>query len=67
MNNRLLDVSVTAKRLAVSPTTIRRMFHRGLLEGILTGPSKTRVRIFERSVDSHISEQTKHNAQNCME
>jgi hypothetical protein len=67
MNNRLLDVSIAAKRLAVHPSTVRRMFHGGQLQGILTGPSKTRIRILERSIDSHVSAQMKHNERNSME
>jgi excisionase family DNA binding protein len=67
MNNKLLNVSIAARRLSVHPSTVRRMFHGGQLQGIMTGPSKTRIRVFERSVDSHISEQTKHNERDGME
>lgn len=55
---KLLEVSVVGQKLNTDASTVRRMFHRGVLLGIKTGPSGTRIRIFESSVKAHLEQAT---------
>jgi excisionase family DNA binding protein len=57
MTEKLLEVSIVAKRLSLHDETVRRMFRNGVLQGTKTGPSKTRIRIYESSVAKHIETQ----------
>jgi len=51
---KLLEVSRVAKRLSLDASTIRRMFNKGVLLGIRTDTTGTRIRIYESSVMQHI-------------
>ena len=55
MREKVLEVHVVAQRLQLHPATVRRMFSAGQLEGFKTGPSKTRIRIYESSVQEHMN------------
>lgn len=52
---KLLEVSVVGRKINADASTVRRMFHQGILKGIRTGPSGTRIRIFESSVKDHLN------------
>lgn len=54
MMDKLVEVHIAAKRLKLHPSSIRRMFKKGLLRGFLTGASGTRIRIFESSIEKHM-------------
>ena len=54
MEETLLEVPIVAKRLSLDESTIRRMYHAGVLKGFLTGASLKRIRIYESSVTQHI-------------
>jgi excisionase family DNA binding protein len=54
---KLLEVAIVAKRLSLHSETVRRMFKAGVLAGMRTGPSLSRIRIFESSVSKHIETQ----------
>ena len=54
MEERLLEVSMVAARLSLDPSTVRRMYHKGILKGCKTGPELKTIRIFESSVVQHI-------------
>jgi hypothetical protein len=56
-NDKSISAHTAAKRLLVHPCTVRRMFHKGLLHGYLTGTTKTRIRIFESSILEHMTYQ----------
>lgn len=60
---RSLEVHQVAHRLSVHPCTVRRMFAAGVLHGFRTGPTKKLIRISERSLEQHISEQEKQHEQ----
>lgn len=53
---KLLEVGTVAKKLNIEASTVRRMFHRGILRGLKTGPTCTRIRIFESSVKAHLEQ-----------
>jgi excisionase family DNA binding protein len=53
---KLLEVAVVAKRLGLHPATVRRMFAAGVLHGFKTGPTRSRIRIFESSVADHMQQ-----------
>ena len=50
----LLEVSMVAKRLLLDESTIRRMYHKGILQGFKTGAELKTIRIYESSVMQHI-------------
>jgi hypothetical protein len=54
MEEKLLEVSMVAARLSLDSSTIRRMFHKGILKGFLTGSELKTIRIYESSVMQHI-------------
>ena len=58
MEEKLLSVSRVAQRLLLDESTIRRMFHKGILQGIKTGPALKTIRIYESSVMQHIKGST---------
>jgi len=45
---------MVATRLSLDSSTIRRMFHKGILKGFKTGAELKTIRIFESSVVQHI-------------
>jgi hypothetical protein len=55
MEETLLEVSMVAKRLLLDESTIRRMYHKGILKGFLTGSELKTIRIYESSVVQHIN------------
>lgn len=63
MIDKLIEPQVAAHRLSVSVSTIHRMFNRGLLSGIRTGPTLKLIRISEMSLNEHISEQMQQETQ----
>ena len=54
MEEKLLEASMVATRLSLDSSTIRRMFHKGILKGFKTGAELKTIRIFESSVVQHI-------------
>jgi predicted site-specific integrase-resolvase len=54
MEETLLEVAIVAQRLSLDSSTVRRMFHAGILKGFLTGASLKRIRIYESSVTQHM-------------
>ena len=58
MEEKLLEVSMVATRLSLDSSTIRRMFHKGILKGFKTGAELKTIRIFESSVVQHIKGRT---------
>ena len=54
MEEKLLEVSMVATRLSLDSSTIRRIFHKGILKGFKTGAELKTIRIFESSVVQHI-------------
>ena len=55
MEEKLLEVSMVAARLSLDSSTIRRMYHKGILKGFLTGSELKTIRIYESSVVQHIN------------
>ena len=51
----LLQVHQVAARLALDDSTVRKMFRRGILRGFRTGPALRSIRIYESSLEAHIS------------
>jgi hypothetical protein len=51
---KLLEVHQVAQRLLLDESTVRRMYHKGILKGFLTGSKLKTIRIYESSVMQHI-------------
>jgi hypothetical protein len=56
---KILSVCYIAKKLQIDESSFRRMFHNGILKGILTGASGWTIRIFKSSFLQHISGNTR--------
>lgn len=56
---KMLEVSVVAKRLNVHHATVLRMVKAGVLDAFKTGPSLSRIRIPESALERHLCNETR--------
>ena len=55
MEEKLLEVHQVAARLSLDDSTVRKMFKKKILKGFRTGPALRTIRIYQSSLEAHIS------------